>query len=288
LTSPTTQQQAIHINIADFTITLSTDDSAMASRLRERYADFLDETSQSLVTIQLFVKPGAIFIDPQPGPWIIESSYTPNCLTYRSFLEQGEINWETRQGTLELSPEAHIENFLRVVYAWLALQDGGLLLHAAGLIRDGHGYVFFGPSGAGKTTTTRLSAPTTEILSDDLVILRCHNGQCQLYGVPFRGDFSDAPRANQRAPLRGIFRLHQDKRHYLEPLPRVTAIAELVAASPFVVRDLSLSQQLIAVCQQIAQTVPVQLLHFKRDNGFWKEIDGYYENLSETAPANGR
>jgi hypothetical protein len=86
--------------------------------------------------------------------------------------------------------------------------------------------------------------------------------------------------------LRAIFRLKQDSAHYLEPLPHVTAVAELVASSPFIVRDLGLSQKLISVCQHIAKTVPVHLMHFRRDNGFWRVIDEHFQDVPETAPAN--
>ena len=67
-----------------------------------------------------------------------------------------------------------------------------------------------------------------------------------------------------------------------------TAVAELVASSPFVVRDLTLSRQLIEVCRQIAQAVPVQMMHFKKDKEFWKVIDGMEKGLPKAAPANGR
>lgn len=288
LTPTSVDLQVVHINIADYTILLKTENEAMAERLRERYADFLVDGGDPVASITLNVIPGAEFLELIPGPWIIESEYSDEGLTYRSYMEKGAVDWRTKQGHLDMHPNAHVENFLRVIYAWLCLQDGGLLLHAAGLIRNGDGFVFFGPSGAGKTTTTRLSADQAEILSDDLVVLRCNDGKCMLFGVPFKGDYSDAPRANQRAELKAIFRLKQDSAHYLESLPHVTAVAELVASSPFVVRDLGLSQKLIAVCQQIAETVPVQLLHFQRDNGFWREIDEHYQDIPEAASANGR
>lgn len=289
MTTKLNQQYQVSLSIADFPVTLATGDETMYHRLVNRYADFLNEDSQEpIVTIDLQVTPDAQFIEPRPGPLIIESSYRPEDLTYRAYYEQGHVDWQTGRGHLEMHPDAGVENFLRVIYAWLCLQDGGLLLHAAGLVRGGEGYVFFGPSGAGKTTTTRLSADTAEILSDDLVILRCADGRCTLYGVPFKGDLSDAPRANQQAQLKSIYRLQQDSEHYLEPLPKITAVAELVASSPFVVRDLSLSQQLIEVCRQIAQTVPVQMMHFKKDNGFWKVIDGFNQGVPEAASANGR
>jgi len=178
-----------------------------------------------------------------------------------------------------MAPEANIENFLRTVIAWLSIKNKAVLLHAAGVIRNGLGYVFFGPSGAGKTTTSRIAARSSDVVSDDLVIIRLENGIGRLYGVPFRGELSEAPRANQNAPIQAIFRLRQDTDHYIERISPVKAIADLVASSPFIVQELSLSNLLIDVCSNISKSVPILTLHFRRDDGFWKVIDEHFENV---------
>lgn len=293
MTGHVEQSQPILLDIAGFIVALRADNLDVARRIRRRYADFLSSdasATQPHLTITLKSVPGALFITPEPGPWVIESSYQDNRLRFRSYLEQGEVDLTSGQGWLEMNPEAEMENFLRVAYAWLCLRHGGLLLHAAGVVRNECGYVFFGPSGAGKTTTSRLAAHQGMVLSDDLVILRRHplQGNYWLYGVPFKGEMSNEPRVNTQAPLKGIFRLRQNTSHYLAPLPRAAAVAELVAASPFVVRDLALSQDLIAVCHQIAHSVSVQQLHFRRDDGFWKVIDDYFAGLSPAASPDGR
>jgi hypothetical protein len=79
-----------------------------------------------------------------------------------------------------------IENFLRVVFAHVALEKGALLLHGAGVVRGGSAYVFFGPSGSGKTTVTSLSKGD-RILSDDLVMIVPEGRGFAACSVPFRG-----------------------------------------------------------------------------------------------------
>jgi hypothetical protein len=182
------------------------------------------------------------------------------------------VNLINGEGYLEMDPTTQVDNFLRTVFAWLCVTNDALLLHSAGVIRDGLGYVFFGPSGAGKTTTSRLASKLGHVVSDDLVIISCDEKNCTLHGVPFKGELSEAPRANQQAPLKGLYRLRQDTSHYLEPISHIKAVADLVAASPFIVREKHLSDQLMKVCSKIAKCVPVQQLHFKRDDGFWKVI----------------
>jgi hypothetical protein len=83
-----------------------------------------------------------------------------------------------------------------------------------------------------------------------------------------------------------MFRLRQDTAHFVEPLSHIKAVADLVASSPFVVSDLSLANRLVEVCDVMAKTLPVMQLHFKRDDGFWKVIDEYFENVPKTTSAN--
>ena len=269
----------ITLDIAGCIVALKTEEDAVAKRIFSRYRDFLSTDKPPLVEIDIKILPGARFIEPKPGPWIIEVEFDNGNLSYQSYLERAEVDFSSGYGTLEMTPEAKIENFLRTVIAWLCINNNSVLLHAAGVIRNGSGYVFFGPSGAGKTTTSRIAAKSSDVVSDDLVVIRLENGIGRLYGVPFRGELSEAPRANQNAPLQAIFRLRQDTDHYIEWISPVKAVADLVASSPFVVQELSLSNLLIEVCSKISKSVPILTLHFKRDDGFWKVIDEHFENV---------
>ena len=265
-------QYQILVKIASFVVALSTSDTGVAQSLEQRYHEFLGSNETPDISVTLKIVPGALYIEPKPGPWIIESSYENDRLVYCSYQERGQVDLISGEGHLEMDPTTQVDNFLRTIYAWLCVTNDALLLHSAGVIRDGFGFVFFGPSGAGKTTTSRLASKRGHVVSDDLVIISCDENGCTLHGVPFKGELSEAPRANQQAPLKGLYRLRQDTSHYLEPISHIKAVADLVAASPFIVREKRLSEQLMKVCSKIAKCVPVQQLHFKRDDGFWEVI----------------
>jgi hypothetical protein len=208
----------------------------------------------------------------KPGPWITEISYRGGLLNYRSHTDAGWLDLERGEAFLEIAPDADVENFLRVVYAQLCLRAGGLLLHAAGVIDGQRGFVFFGPSGSGKTTAARLS-PGRAILSDDLVILSASGDKVMVHGVPFRGDFAEAPRVNRSAQLRGLFTLVKAPEHALSGVDFPEAIARLLACSPFVMADARNAKKALDVCSQIARRVPVRALRFRLDSDFWRVID---------------
>lgn len=265
----------VPVSIADIRVRLLVDDAEMVERARRHYAAFLDETGAApAVTLKVEVRAGARFVPIEPGPWIMNVAHQAGRITFESYLEAGEADLNKGHGQVVMAPEGSLENFLRVLYAWLCFRQGGLLLHAAGVIRDGCGYVFFGPSGAGKTTTTRLSEGLAQVLSDDLVIIRRRDGRYVLYGVPFRGERVEAPRLNAQAPLAGLFRLRKDQRHAVVPLSGAEGVAELMAAAPFVVADRAAAAELMNVCSALMAAVPVRALHFRRDDGFWRVIRG--------------
>jgi hypothetical protein len=273
----------VSISIAEIPVRLLLDDDEMVERVRRHYAAFLDPTGQApAVTLTVQVRPGARFVPIEPGPWVMNVTHHAGRIMFESYLEAGEADLNKGSGQVVMAPEGSLENFLRVVYAWLCLRGGGLLLHAAGVIRDGCGYAFFGPSGAGKTTTTRLSQDVAQVLSDDLVIIRRRDGRYVLCGVPFRGEMVEAPRLNAQAPLIGLYRLRKDQRHAVEPLSMAEGVAELVAAAPFVVADRAAAAELMNVCSALMAAVPVRALHFRRDDGFWRVIRGHpAETLGE-------
>lgn len=102
-------------------------------------------------------------------------------------------------------------------------RDGGLLLHAAGLLTAQGGLAFTGASGAGKSTISDFyAARGARVLSDERVILRMVEGAMQVFGTPWPGTGRHA--RNQHAPLTGLFCIRHGKNgHALRRMPANTA-----------------------------------------------------------------
>lgn len=268
---------SITLRIADLdtTLSLAECDVATRARLAEHYAAFIAPTGNAAPIIRVRVEPGEMFTPFHPSRlWQIHSTMRDGRLEFRSHFEAGWLDWNAGQGTLIMRPQGNPENFLRVVYAWRCLDADALLLHSSGIIRSGRGYVFFGPSGSGKTTITRLAQAHT-ILSDDLVIIKKQGARFRVYGVPFRGDLPEAPRTNAVADAYGIFALVKDTAHRVEALPAPEAVARLSACVPFVMAQPENARRVTAICAELHAAVPVRVLHFSRDNGFWEVIDEF-------------
>ena len=269
--------QTIYINIADLIVAIETSSPEMVARLEDRYRLFLTipQSVHAHITLELLEK-GTPFLPQEAGSsWITQLHYEDETLFFTSYFEQGEFDTLTDSAVLRLLPQGNVENFLRAVYAWLCVQHDSLLLHSAGMIRDGQGYLFFGPSGAGKSTTSQLSADIgITVVSDDLIVVRWQAGQYHLCGCPFLGEMSHVvTQANARAPLKGIFRLHQDsQKHQLRPISSTAALAELASSAPFLNHSAKLNQRCLEIAHAIIEHVPLQRLHFQRNAGFWHLI----------------
>ncbi|MCS7220164.1 MAG: hypothetical protein RML36_03615 [Anaerolineae bacterium] len=265
----------IRISIADICVALCVDDANMAERIRARYAEFLAPNAPADLAIEVAVREGVQFVPMRPGPWVINTTFQNEVLTFESYVEKGAVNLATGEGHLVMAPTGLIEYFLRALYAWCTLRAGGLLLHSAGVVKDGRAFLFFGVSGSGKTTATRLSDGHI-ILSDDILIVKPVNGSFQAFGVPFRsGEMQDTPQTNIRAPLAGLYRLRKAPEHRLAPMPLARAVAELASCARPVAINPDLGRQVVDICVRLATQVPVFELYFRKDPDFWRVIDDH-------------
>ncbi|MBI5648862.1 MAG: hypothetical protein HZC40_00185 [Chloroflexi bacterium] len=265
----------IELEIAGIRAGLEITDAALSAQVRERYAEFIVANGRPHTHVRVAVIAGARFVPPRSGPWAIETYRDGNHLIYRSYYDAAWVNLERGYGLLELAPESDVENFLRVLYAQLGLRVGALLLHAAGVVKDHAGYVFFGASGSGKTTIAQFARELGyTVLSDDLVVVKKNDASVRVFGVPFRGgEMTDAPRVNHSARVAGLYALAHAPRHRLAALAPSDAVARLAACAPFVMAESASARCVMTLCSDLVARVPVRELHFNRDAGFWRVIN---------------
>jgi hypothetical protein len=170
-------------------------------------------------------------------------------------------------------PERAIENYVRAAVAWQAAERDGALVHAASAVRDGKGYIFFGPADAGKSTLAE-SNRRGRIVSDDLsLVLSREGGGADLVGSPFRGTYEGGPPVVGRFPLVAGFRVFKSDRARVEEAPRALVLTELIGSLPFVAEAFGLRPDLFARIERCFKEIPLAHLHFSRDDSFWDAID---------------
>lgn len=260
------------IQIGQFEIHVQSEDQLLVSKIETMYQEFLCSSSSykapDLIVNIKFTQ-------------LIESedlvSYQKDRLVVKLMNLEIQLDFEARSAAILVSgekPERQVDTALRYMIAFLAARVGGFLFHGAGIIHEGHGYIFFGPSGSGKTTVSRLSV-NDKLMNDDLLLILPDHGRWWVYSTPFTNPGQAKPEQS-RCPLKAMFRLVQDKQVNLERISSAIAVGEVIANIPVVTTDQSILQDLVPVSQQILAHVPVFRLHFLPDPSFWIQIDEFF------------
>jgi hypothetical protein len=141
----------------------------------------------------------------------------------------------------------------------------GIIVHACGLEYNESGILFAGESGAGKSTLARLWAANSgvEILSDDRIIVRNHNGQFWIYGTPWHGDGQFASPRGVR--LKQIYFIKHGQKNAITQLSGTSSVSQFLKASfpPF--WDTGGMESAMEFLSELTATVPGQEFFFRPD-----------------------
>ena len=206
----------------------------------------------------------------EPRPVTEEILHIDGCGEYTAVFDM-----KKRVGQAGLSPTGErradiVLNCLRQICARVIIEEGGLVLHAACIVRTGRAFVFVGQSGAGKTTVCTLS-PHCRIATDDTTVVRRLDGKFVAWGMPGTGSFQP-PADSGPFEVAAVFKLVQDKRVRLVPMSGAKATAGILAL-PFFSSEGEIVGKMLELVRDLTDHVPCYELHFRKDPSFWKCID---------------
>jgi hypothetical protein len=163
------------------------------------------------------------------------------------------------EGTLPMPLHHPLDKFL---YTTLLADRSGIMLHACGISLEGHGLLFVGESGTGKSTMGVLWSrqPGVTVLSDERVAVRDLLGRFWLYGTPWHGTArlcSDA-----RSPLQALLLLKQGRVNQAVRLSPMRAISQLAACVYWPAWSRRGMQNVLKVTGNLVQQVPCFELTF--------------------------
>jgi hypothetical protein len=265
---------SVTLSVSGIGISLACNDGVLAEALRQRYKAFpLNEVNENKEIFQVWVRSEAPMHEEEGAPFNPQGGFQGNLWQLKTPGCQGFIDEGAGRGQLDLSTHNALEAvdyFVRACIALLAFRAGGVLFHAAGIVRLGQAYLFFGHSGSGKTTIARNSIDDL-VLNDDLVVLLPHATGWTAHATPFWNP-SQVQFTSQNAPVAGLYRLVQDTQVLLEPMSKAEALAELVSNTPVIPENVRRSAVLLERLQHLLEDVPAWRLHFLPDGSFWKAV----------------
>lgn len=172
-----------------------------------------------------------------------------------------------------------IESFVCTAYIfYFSLNRAGIFMHACGIAHGNRGYIFAGPSGYGKSTIAKLSRPRT-ILGDEMVLLKKEGfGEKKVYGTPYTGE---SGAENRGVRCTAIYFIEQSAEHVLHPLKRMSGAIALLKEgimgnflSMKSVHNILSYDAYLSVVLEMLEGIPCYQLRFRKDNSFWRLING--------------
>lgn len=179
-----------------------------------------------------------------------------------------------------------IHNLLRWALPPILLKKNAVLLHSSCVVSEGGGYVFFGYSGAGKSTTATLiqeSDSEAVLLGDDASILEIDsNHKVWVHSAPLGcGYSSDAP-PPIKVPLARLFALSKNPQTQIVQLARVPGAISLLTSvmtsaegsEGSLAWDIDLAEECFELVSKMGAHAPcgIEALYFEKDPKFWKLI----------------
>lgn len=218
-----------------------------------------------------------------PSSLILTKSLRPDGFDIADGLISGCYDARSGKG------EIHVKNVLtsglltrvfeQILYqAWHSgrrrLNYDACLIHSAGVIQRGRGFLFVGPSESGKTTVARLSNRYI-VLNDEMNLVEFHPDGPLLISTPFNGHFRDKQPGT--APLAAILLLEKGPAHRLEAIGCGEAAGAVAGqiAPPVGLDDIASVETRVAMLDlgtRLIQSVPVKRMSFLPDPGFWSVL----------------
>lgn len=158
-----------------------------------------------------------------------------------------------------------------LILYYLTVMHGDIMIHASGVNNTGHGYLFSGVSGKGKTTMARLwDNAGARVIHDDRLILRNSGNTYIMHNTPVYKN--DVPAESQ---LNKIFLIEHGSKNELIPVRGASSVSLVMANCIQHNWDSAIVARLLGSVSLMCTAIPVTRLLFRPDRSV---IDHILEN----------
>lgn len=158
-----------------------------------------------------------------------------------------------------------------LILYYMTVINGDIMIHASGINNAGHGYIFSGVSGKGKSTMAKLwDNSGAKVIHDDRLILRNTGNGYRMFNTPVYNN--DEPR---ESVLSKIFIIEHGNENILIPLKGASAVTQVMANCIQHNWGADIIARLLGSISIMCGTIPTSKLLFKPDRSV---IDLILEN----------
>jgi hypothetical protein len=148
-----------------------------------------------------------------------------------------------------------------LILYYLTVIHGDIMMHASGVNNAGHGYIFTGVSGKGKSTIAKLwDGSGAKVIHDDRLILRNTRGGYRMFNTPVYNN--DEPR---ESTINKIFIIEHGAENMLVPLKGANAVTQVMANCIQHNWGADIIARLLGSISIMCGVIPTSKLFFKPD-----------------------
>jgi len=257
------------IQVADFKIAVCSEANGMVENVREMFKNYLAEGDHFDAKLEVKIADMRPYInmDALPFPHASKESI------YTNYVYASAYQPSNRTATLLTTIDnayPFTAEYLMVLTSYVSLSFGKVLFHCAALCNEKQElFLFYGPSGIGKSTTARNFSKDLHLISDDLVILEpLSDGMVRVFKTPFVRDKSIVKEEGQEYKLKGLYRIHQGTEIQKEEMNKTESILSFLGNIWALDKHPTLLQQYLKIGKRIVESTPSFHLHLKKETSF--------------------
>ena len=266
---PSNQGRAL--TVADVRFCIQSPFPTWSNLLDMRYRAFFQDADECDWRVELRRD---LAISPIHRPWI---EHDANRTSFHVAAGQGCIHFDRRLAHVSVANIGHLpatfeRTLVYILIHILPRHRDALLLHACSVQLDGRGFLFAGPSDAGKTTIARLAQGRGRVLGDENIILHLHGDGVVMLAAPFWGQSTPAHLIHRRplqTPLHAIFLLHRGAHFALTPLRPAEAAFALLRTEKVAIDRVNMAEHWLHAVALLTARVPVYRLDFPPTPELW-------------------
>lgn len=261
----------LYLEIGGITFTILLDPPLDAVALEDLYKAFMVDTAGDW---QVRVTMDDTLTNDMP-PWVRHEGAVTH---FQTMSHQGWVDLDEKAAQVSTPASLRIHSALVRVLSFVLMQmlprrNDGLLLHGAGIVFEGKGHVFFGASGRGKSTVSRLARGKGQVLTDENVLIRPGTDGMRLHSTPFWGlstPAHDIHAVGRRdVPLVALYALDHTAEFQLHRLSQAEAVMALLTSEKVATERTDSAAAWLAMASRIVANVPVYRLGFRPTYELW-------------------
>ncbi len=259
--------ETVTLNIAAVKLTVESADAVMIEQIT-RYCQKFVVASKGDWTLRIYPRQKISSLASQSLRWDEEKFQARGRTLF--------IDGDAHSHCINAYPLRHLGwgDLLRAAFGILLVRLGGVLVHGAAFLEGDCSRVFFGPSGRGKTTLSRLAEKSgKKILTDESVAILPGRGGFWAWATPFYGELGKVS-VNAGAPLEMAALLQKAKKHGLIPISPNELFKQMIQNLFFFPANRFSVETLFDNLERLTASVPGFILHsFPNDEKLWGVID---------------